>query len=204
MPLPREEDELAAMLAQRLEAALAATSDPAERSKLVLQVVQLSDRLAIKPLRAHVLGLLREGRGGTLAELLEHVEGRYQAFREALKGRRKRREPEPEAYTSPGDVATYLGVSPKTVAVWCDRGKLPCIVLDSGHRRIPVAALAPYKARLAGLQALDETMEPAWGNVDEGEIVQELLERGRPGPLWAPSSRWTRTSSSPPSWHPVG
>ncbi len=39
-------DELAALLSQRLEAALAATDDPAERSRLVLQVVQLGERLA--------------------------------------------------------------------------------------------------------------------------------------------------------------
>lgn len=176
MSLPTHSDELAALLSQRLEAALAGTSDPAERSKLVLQVVQLSDRLAIKPLRVHVLSLLREGQGGSLGELLEHVEGRYQAFREALKDKRKRRTADPAEYMSPGEAAAFLGVSPKTVALWCDRGKLPCVVLSSGHRRIPSAAVAPYKARLAALDGL------GWNDVSEGELVQEMLERGRPEP----------------------
>lgn len=179
MSLPTHADELAILLSQRLETALAATDDPAERSRLVLQVVQLGERLAVRPLRLHVLGLLREGRGGTLAELLEHVDGRYQAFREVLKVKRKRRTPVESAYMSAGEAAAYLGVSPKTIAKWCDRGKLPCVVLESGHRRVPVAALEPFKARLAPLEALDAAMAPAWSEVTEAEIVQEVLGRDR-------------------------
>lgn len=182
MPQPTQADELAMLLSQRLEAALAATDDPAERSRLVLQVVQLGERLAIRPLRLHVLGLLREGRGGSLAELLAHVDGRYLAFREALKVRRRRRTPAQEAYMSPGEAATYLGVSPKTIAKWCDRGKLPCVVLESGHRRIPVAAIAPYKARLAPLEALDAAMAEAGSVLSEAEVVQDMLDRHRQAP----------------------
>jgi excisionase family DNA binding protein len=182
VPLPTHSDELAILLSHRLEAALAATSDATERSQLVLQVVQLSERLAIKPLRAHVLGLLRDGRDGSLGELLEHVEGRYQAFREALKGKRKRRIPEQAEYMSPGEVAAYLGVSPKTIAKWCDRGKLPCITLSSGHRRIPADALAPYKAMKSALKTLDESTAPAWADVSEGDVIEEMLQRGRLGP----------------------
>ncbi len=180
MPLPTPDNELAMLLSQRMEAALAATNDPGERSRLVLQVVQLGERLAIRPLRLHVLGLLREGRGGSLAELLEHVDGRYQAFREALKGRRKRRSPASEVYLSPGEAAAYLGVSPKTIAKWCDRGKLPCVVLESGHRRIPAAALEPHKAKLASLDALHTAMAPTWGQLTEADVVQEMLDRDRP------------------------
>jgi excisionase family DNA binding protein len=80
---------------------------------------------------------------------------------------------------SPGEVAAQLGVSPKTITLWCDRGKLPCVVLSSGHRRIPAAALAPHKAMLAALKSLDESMGPSWGDVTESEVVQEMLERGR-------------------------
>jgi excisionase family DNA binding protein len=182
VPLPTHSDELAILLSHRLEAALAVTSDATERSKLVLQVVQLSERLAIEPLRAHVLSLLRDGRDGSLGELLEHVEGRYQAFRGALKGKRKRRTPEQAAYMSPGEVAAYLGVSPKTIAMWCDRGKLPCIVLSSGHRRIPADAIAPYKAMLSELKTLDESVAPAWADVSEDDVLQEMFKRGRLGP----------------------
>ena len=162
MSLPNQTDELALLLAQRLETSLAATQDPAERSRLVLQVVQLGERLAIRPLRLHVLGLLREGRGGSLAELLEHVDGRYQAFREALRGKRKRRTPATDGYMTPGEAAAYLGVSPKTIAKWCDGGKLPCIVLESGHRRIPAAALDPYKAKLLPFDAVDPALAQAY------------------------------------------
>ena len=79
-------------------------------------------------------------------------------------------------------IAHAYELSPKTIAMWCDRGKLPCIVLSSGHRRIPAAAVAPYKARLSALKSLDESMAQVWADVSEDDVVQEMLERGRLGP----------------------
>ena len=41
----------------------------------------------------------------------------------------------------PGKVAEILGLSVRTVQYWCDDGKLPCITLANGHRRIPIDSL---------------------------------------------------------------
>ena len=38
-------------------------------------------------------------------------------------------------YLTPGQVATMLHVSPKTVTRWASQGFLPCLVTLGGHRR---------------------------------------------------------------------
>jgi excisionase family DNA binding protein len=35
----------------------------------------------------------------------------------------------------PGEVSRLLGVDPKTLTRWADSGRLPAVVLPSGHRR---------------------------------------------------------------------
>jgi putative resolvase len=44
-----------------------------------------------------------------------------------------------EVHYSVGRVARALGVDPKTVARWCDDGKVRCIKTPGGHRRIPAS-----------------------------------------------------------------
>jgi excisionase family DNA binding protein len=44
-----------------------------------------------------------------------------------------------EVHYSVGRVARALGVDPKTVARWCDAGKVRCIRTPGGHRRIPAS-----------------------------------------------------------------
>lgn len=38
-------------------------------------------------------------------------------------------------YLTPGQAASALGVSPKTVSRWAAQGLLPCLVTLGGHRR---------------------------------------------------------------------
>ena len=35
----------------------------------------------------------------------------------------------------PGEVADTLGVDPKTLTRWANKGKIPCVRLPGGHRR---------------------------------------------------------------------
>lgn len=44
--------------------------------------------------------------------------------------------PEPSRWLSVGQAAKALGVSPRTVAAWCDAGRLAHQRLPSGHRRL--------------------------------------------------------------------
>ena len=50
----------------------------------------------------------------------------------------------------PGEVSRLLGVDPKTLTRWADSGRLPAVVLPSGHRRYRFgevrAVLHPAKA----------------------------------------------------------
>ncbi len=41
----------------------------------------------------------------------------------------------------PAEVAKLLGVSAETVTRWARDGKIECVTLPSGHRRIPLAAV---------------------------------------------------------------
>lgn len=49
-------------------------------------------------------------------------------------------------WLAPCDIAREVGVTPKTVQVWCNRGLLRCERLPSGHRRIPAKAWKIFKA----------------------------------------------------------
>ena len=82
----------------------------------------------------------------------------------------------------PGEVARILGVSPKTVANWCDKGLLECVMLDSGHRRIPIRALDRYRKMQEGWKKLDSLQAKAWGNrpeISEEDALQEIQSRRR-------------------------
>lgn len=43
-------------------------------------------------------------------------------------------------FLTPGAVARMMGVTPKTISNWCERGYLDFVAMPSGHRRIPKAA----------------------------------------------------------------
>jgi excisionase family DNA binding protein len=45
------------------------------------------------------------------------------------------------AMLTPGEIASMLHVSPKTVTRWCREGRLDAVVTPGGHRRYPVAAV---------------------------------------------------------------
>jgi predicted site-specific integrase-resolvase len=40
-----------------------------------------------------------------------------------------------DKWLKPGEVASRLGVNPKTVSRWARKGKVKCFTLPSGHRR---------------------------------------------------------------------
>jgi hypothetical protein len=44
-------------------------------------------------------------------------------------------------FLKPSEVARIFGVTVRTVANWCDQGRLPCVITPAGHRRIPLAGL---------------------------------------------------------------
>jgi excisionase family DNA binding protein len=45
--------------------------------------------------------------------------------------------PDPDAFLTPGEVASMFSVTPKTVTRWAEGGKLPCVRTLGGHRRFP-------------------------------------------------------------------
>ena len=60
-------------------------------------------------------------------------------------------------YLTPGQAATMLHVSPKTLNRWAHEGRVPCIVTLGGHRRF----------RRDQIEAIAERMQR--GVVDESE-----------------------------------
>ena len=58
--------------------------------------------------------------------------------------------PADDVMLRPGEVSRLLGVDPKTLTRWADSGKLPAVVLPSGHRRYRLGAI---RAVLHGQQA---------------------------------------------------
>jgi excisionase family DNA binding protein len=85
-------------------------------------------------------------------------------------------------YYSSGEVAKLFGVTQRTVANWCDQGRLPCIVTPSGHRRIPASALAGGREADAKLAAFQAQIDALLGGRVEGigdEIAAQVRARRR-------------------------
>ena len=53
-------------------------------------------------------------------------------------------------YLSPGQVASVLHVTPKTVSRWAAQGRLPCLVTLGGHRRFRRQDIENILRRMAG------------------------------------------------------
>lgn len=49
--------------------------------------------------------------------------------------------PSLEFTVTPKKAAELLGVHPKTLARWADKGIFPCLYTDGGHRRYPIIAI---------------------------------------------------------------
>ena len=59
-----------------------------------------------------------------------------------------RGEPDEGTYLTVGEAARMLGVSPKTVSRWADRGLIPCVVTLGGHRRFRRAAVEEIRQHM--------------------------------------------------------
>jgi excisionase family DNA binding protein len=58
--------------------------------------------------------------------------------------------PSTATFLYPGEVATLLHVSPKTVSRWAKDGNLPFQLTLGGHRRFPEREIRELAARLVG------------------------------------------------------
>lgn len=47
----------------------------------------------------------------------------------------------PQQLLTPAEVAALFGVSAKTVWLWGERGRLPCVKTPGGHKRYPAEAV---------------------------------------------------------------
>lgn len=86
-------------------------------------------------------------------------------------------------FYSTTEVARIFGVTPKTVASWCDRGRLPCILTSAGHRRIPVSAIKggrDHDAKLAAFRARIADRTKGLPIPSDQEIAEQVLERRDP------------------------
>lgn len=59
------------------------------------------------------------------------------------------------AYLTPGEAASILGVSPKTVNRWANDGRIPCALTLGGHRRFRTDVIAAVAVSM-GLGASQE------------------------------------------------
>lgn len=71
---------------------------------------------------------------------------------------------EREIYYLPSEVAAMFGVTPRTIANWCDRGILQAIMTPTGQRRILASSLKGGRAYDAKKDAFVERMARKRGN----------------------------------------
>lgn len=76
-------------------------------------------------------------------------------------------EPTAGGWLSPGVAARDVGVTPKTIQAWCNRGLLRYERLPSGHRRIPGKAWEIFKA--GGSRQEQDLACTVWERRDERE-----------------------------------
>lgn len=63
-------------------------------------------------------------------------------------------------YLTPGQAASILGVSPKTINRWTKEGRLQCMTTLGGHRRFRADVIRAAAASM-GLEDLDESSTPS-------------------------------------------
>ena len=51
---------------------------------------------------------------------------------------------------TPGEVADLLGINPKTLSDWADRGKLPSIRTPGGYRRYKATEIGRFMSNRRG------------------------------------------------------
>ncbi|MNX95237.1 Helix-turn-helix domain protein [compost metagenome] len=88
---------------------------------------------------------------------------------------------EREIYYLPSEVAAMLGVSPRTIANWCDLGILQAILTPTGQRRILASSLKGGRAYDTKKVAFVERMTRKRGNtsVPSGKAIAETVLEGR-------------------------
>jgi len=55
----------------------------------------------------------------------------------------------PDELVSPTEAARRLGITPGTLAIWADEGKVPCIKTEGGHRRYLISAIDALLKKLS-------------------------------------------------------
>ncbi len=87
---------------------------------------------------------------------------------------------EAKQFYTPGEIARIFGVTARTVSNWCDRGRLPFIVMPSGHRRIPVSAVKGGREFDQKWKAVQERLAEKVKGLPEPtdeEIAEQVLVR---------------------------
>lgn len=84
-----------------------------------------------------------------------------------------------EFYT-PKEVAAMFGVTPRTVANWCDQGRLACVTTLGGQRRILASSIKggrDYDAKKAAFVARMAEKRAGKPELTGDQIATELLTR---------------------------
>ena len=63
-------------------------------------------------------------------------------------------------FLTPGQAASILGVSPKTINRWTKEGRLPCTTTLGGHRRFRADVIRAAAASM-GLEVVEEPTPPS-------------------------------------------
>jgi hypothetical protein len=98
----------------------------------------------------------RRARAAEVADLVERVE-RLEATVTELRERPERASA--DDVMTPSEVTDLLGINPKTLVTWANKGMVTCIQLPSGHRRYLRSEIEAYfrrsRSEFTGLPALD-------------------------------------------------
>lgn len=62
-------------------------------------------------------------------------------------------------YLTPGQAASILGVSPKTINRWTKEGRLPCVTTLGGHRRFRADVIHAAAASMGLEEDVDESSQ---------------------------------------------
>jgi excisionase family DNA binding protein len=89
-----------------------------------------------------------------------------------------------QAWLRSGQVATLLGVHPRTVLRWADAGRLPYVATLGGQRRFPNAQVQALLARRCG-----QAPEAAGELLRTGEVARRLRVPARTVARWSRQGR---------------
>lgn len=88
---------------------------------------------------------------------------------------------------SPRDLAQALGVSESSVRRWVDRGEIPSLRTEGGHRRIELASAVSY-IRKKGLRVAEPELlglrQGLRGSSSAPDALHAALEAGQEGQAW--------------------